>query len=84
MVVIVDARRGLEDDDALLLDFLAAHRIRAIVVATKIDKIGRSRRAAQMARIMSRRPGIDAIPFSSLTGEGVEDLWRAVRAAVED
>jgi GTP-binding protein len=83
VVVIVDARRGLQDDDAALLDFLDEHRVRAILVATKIDKIGRSRRAAQMARIASRRPGAGPIPFSSLTGEGVEDLWRAVRAAVD-
>ncbi len=84
VVVIVDARRGLEDDDVLLLDFLEAHRIRAILVATKIDKIGRSRRAARMAQIAARRPGKTLLPFSSLTGEGVEDLWRAVRAAAAD
>ena len=42
VVLIVDVRRGLEEEEHQLLDFLAALAIPALVLATKIDKLNRS------------------------------------------
>jgi GTP-binding protein len=50
VAVIVDLRRGVEADDAQLLAYLHAHGIRAILVATKADKLAygaRQRRGGQ-------------------------------------
>jgi len=77
VVVLVDVRRGIEADDARLLDFLAAHGRAAVVVATKIDKLGRAARLRALAAIGAQRRG-PPIAFSAVTGEGAAELWRAI------
>lgn len=78
VVVIVDARRGLEPDDQMLLDFLQAHAVPALLVATKVDKLNRSQRQKQLQAIGREAPGLQVIPFSSLSGEGLAPLKEAV------
>jgi GTP-binding protein len=80
VVVLIDARRGLEPDDARLLEFLDANGIASLLVATKIDKLKRSERARALAAAAGARAGIRPIAFSAATGEGVEELWDALRA----
>ena len=46
VVVIVDARRGVGDEDRALLDWLAECGRRAVVVVTKVDKLPKTRRKA--------------------------------------
>ena len=78
VVVLVDVRRGIEADDAQLLDFLAAHRIPALVVVTKSDKLARGPRLERLAAITRQRPGITPIAFSASSGEGAAELWAAI------
>jgi GTP-binding protein len=81
VVLLVDLRRGLEDEERQLLAFLAQAAVPAAVVATKVDKLARGARGRAVAAL---RAGIDpAVPvlgFSARTGEGREALWRVVRA----
>ena len=80
VVVIVDLRRGISEDDAQLIDFLAANAIAAIVVATKADKLGhndRTRRTRELAEELARR-GVSVLVCSSLSGAGVDGVWRAI------
>ena len=92
VVLLVDVRRGLEDDDRELVDFIQSvdHPSRRplglVVGATKLDKLPRA----------SRRPALEAlrktvgspetpssrlrlVGFSSETGEGREELWSTLR-----
>jgi len=82
MVVIIDLRRGVEEDDRVLLDFMNAESIPVVLVATKMDKLPRSareERLKQLARL--RLPGVRAvIGASASTGEGMAELWREVEA----
>ncbi len=81
VVVIVDARRGLEPDDAQLLAFLQHLELKAIVVATKLDKLPPNKQKPAVAAI-ARDAGVRAFGFSSEDGAGREELWRVlVRAA---
>jgi GTP-binding protein len=83
VVVIVDVRRGLEEDEAELLAFLAASGRRAAVVATKVDKLGRGAGAAALAAL--RRdldPALPLVGFSARTGEGRDGLRRVIDAWV--
>jgi GTP-binding protein len=80
VVVIVDARRGLEPDDAQLLDFLAHNALPAYVVATKVDKLPASRQKPAVAAI-AREAGVRAFGFSSEDGTGREPLWRVLTRA---
>jgi len=54
--------------------------VQVLLVATKLDKEPRSARKTALRRLQdvaSRK----ILGFSSITGEGREDLWRALRRA---
>jgi len=77
VVILIDLRRGIAEDDAVLMDYLRAHGIAAIVVATKADKLAfgeRSRMARQLsAKVRDAEHRI--VVTSASTGEGIEQLW---------
>jgi GTP-binding protein len=80
VVVLVDLRRGLEADDRALLDFLHAHQLALILVATKADKLARGERVRR-ARTVEDAAGDRAAPVvvcSAASGDGIGDLWRAI------
>lgn len=74
VLVLVDVRRGLQGDDQQLLDFLAGIGLRAAVIATKVDKLGRGARGAALAAF-GRPGGRPPIAFSALNGEGTDAVW---------
>ncbi len=80
-VVLLDSRHDPSPLDAHMLDLLEDAETPTLLVATKIDKIGKSRRAAQIENIR-RRLGLDhdaeIIPFSAETGEGLRPLWEII------
>jgi GTP-binding protein len=87
VVLLVDARRGVEDDDRELLEFLRAPRqveapvpVETIVVATKIDKVRLADRKL-LLEALRRASGIRAIGFSAETKDGRDELWSRLRAA---
>lgn len=88
VVLLVDVRRGLEDDDAQLLEYLAHVKRRTIVAITKIDKLGKNdrdkgvrsiREAVKKASGEQAKSVVDVIATSSETGEGIDALWAAIR-----
>jgi len=82
LVVLVDARRGPEDEERQLLDFCARAALPAAVVATKLDKLSRGRQQgalAALARTLAL-PDVPVLGFSSHTGDGRDALWKLVRA----
>jgi GTP-binding protein len=90
VMVLVDLRRGVEDDDVELLEFLRETRgeaqpslpaVQGIVVATKIDKVVTSKRKPAV-QAFKKASGVAPIPFSSVSGEGRDELWARVRAAL--
>lgn len=82
VVVIVDIRRGLVEEDARLLDFLAANGREALIVATKLDKLKRSERRPLLTQVTQQAGEVPIIPFSAETGEGAQDLWAEIRRLV--
>ncbi len=77
VVVIVDLRRGIEVDDQMLLDFLDAHGIAALLVATKADKLNRSELTKQLAALRRQTP-LEPHVVSALSGVGIPLLWEAI------
>jgi len=76
VVVLVDARRGPEPDDAELVAFLGRRQgLPVFVAVTKLDKLSLS---AQKPRLMqiARECGVRVIGTSAETGLGREALWR--------
>ncbi|UJR81950.1 ribosome biogenesis GTP-binding protein YihA/YsxC [Sandaracinus amylolyticus] len=80
VVVIVDVRRGLEDDDRQLLEFLDHIRRPAVLVATKLDKLPASQRLLEVAKLKSSA-GRPVVGVSSETGDGRDRLWSRLIAA---
>lgn len=79
VVVLVDLRRGIEKDDLLLLDFLQANEIAALVVCTKSDKLGRGplrERLRAVAAEASAHGAVATVACSAESGEGTDLLWR--------
>ena len=76
-VVIVDIRRGVQDDDLQLLEFLESIGVTPILVATKIDKLPASKRKPAVAALR-RELGRPLIAYSSVTGDGREALWKRI------
>lgn len=74
-VVIIDIRRGVQPDDAQLLEFLESIDVTPILVATKIDKLPASKRKPAVAAFR-RQLNHPVVPYSSVTGEGRDLLWK--------
>ena len=80
VVVIVDVRRGLEDDDAQLIEYLDHLGQRVLVVATKLDKLPASQRMPSLAALRADI-GRPVFGYSAQTGDGRDKLSRALLRA---
>ena len=74
VVVIVDIRRGFEDDDLELIEFVEHVGRVPILVATKLDKLPASQRKPALAT-RTTEVGRAIFGFSSETGDGRDRLW---------
>jgi len=74
VVVIVDVRRGVEEEDAQLLDFLRDIGRPALLVVTKTDKLPANQRKLAVQKC-GRDAGLPVYGFSAVTGDGRDRLW---------
>jgi GTP-binding protein len=79
-VQLIDAKVGATPLDIQAWEYLDSLGSVGDVVATKIDKVGRSKRAGALKRIREdlHLQEAEIIPFSARTGEGIKQLWRAI------
>ena len=81
VLLLVDAR-GVERHDVTTFEWLRALGLRVVVVATKVDKLSRAERRGSLVAIrgsLNVPEGTELIPYSSVTHEGRDELWRAIR-----
>jgi GTP-binding protein len=84
VVLICDARRGPEEEEAQLLEYLRSLDVPAVLVATKLDKLPRTQQLAAAARA-GRTLGLsDVVGYSSVTGDGRDVLWRRLLGLAAD
>lgn len=86
VVQLLDCRRTPNDDDRLMLSWLAGAGAPVIIVFTKIDKIPKTRRPRHIKEAMAAiedltGPDARKVVYSSTTGEGKKELWAAIRDA---
>jgi GTP-binding protein len=77
VVLLVDVRRGPEDEEADLLEFLAGAGVPAMLVATKLDRVKKSQQKLVLARLRERT-GVAVVGTSATTGAGIDRLRAAV------
>lgn len=88
VVLLVDARRGVEEEDRALIEFVMTPGEterpvpELLLVATKIDKVSKSAQLAAVNAVMAPG-GTRAIAWSSVTGQGRADLARRISLALE-
>jgi GTP-binding protein len=85
-VILIDARRGIEDEERQLYEWLGTESVPAQIVFTKVDKLTASARGVLRERARAafrggRRSG-GPLFVSGQTGEGVDGLWAAIFEAV--
>jgi GTP-binding protein len=83
VVLIIDGKVGPTADDVEMLAWLNQAGRRAILVATKLDKLGKAQRAMQLRRIEQKlgQPPRSMVGFSSEIGLGREELWQKLLEA---
>ncbi len=81
IVLLIDARRGVQDEELDFVPWLAERGTPMIVALTKSDKLSKHERPLEAAKakraLELKRP---PIAVSALTGDGIDELWRAVVA----
>ena len=80
VVLLVDARRGVEVEEEDLLEYLAVRRIPVALVATKIDRLKKSERKLVL-EALRRSTGVEVIGTSAEDRTGIDRLCDVVARA---
>ena len=79
VLLLVDIRRGAEDEELDFVPWLAQRETPIVVALTKADKLPKNKRMLEVTR-QKKTLGLTRPPFavSTLDGEGIDTVWRAV------
>jgi GTP-binding protein len=84
LLLIVDARRGLKDDDRGLIAWARNRGRRVHLLLTKSDKLTRNEARQQLRRLVGELDaGVSAQLFSAVNKEGVEEARQALEDLLE-
>lgn len=86
VILLVDSRREPMGSDLEVYEYFAMLGVPCLVVATKVDKLADREREAS-TRVLADAFGLtdsteEVLGFSSSTGEGVAEVWEAIRSVV--
>jgi GTP-binding protein Era len=81
--LVVDAKRGIEEETALILERLSGIGVPRILVLNKVDLVEKPSLLALTGQVHSRVSFEATFMVSALTGDGIADLrkWLAARVA---
>ncbi len=85
VVLLIDIRRGVEEEELDFAPWLAARDVPVVVVITKADKLPKAQRqpvAAAVRKSLALKR--DPVLFSAQDDFGREELWRAIAAAAAE
>jgi GTP-binding protein len=81
-IFILDIRRDPAIEDIDLINWFCFYNIPFAFVLTKIDKLSRSQVAVRkrtIEKLIKMNPCPEMIHFSAKTGEGREQIWKAIK-----
>ena len=84
---LIDMRHAPSKDDLQMINYLIDNEIPFVIVLTKADKLKPTARKERMAALADEIPcfeDIHCIPFSAVTGEGVEEIKSIIEEIRED
>lgn len=85
VLLVVDFRHPPTADDCMMYEWLKYHEIPCCIVATKADKVPRSKwqkHLKQVKTVLEADPADAVIMFSSELGIGREELWKELLQSV--
>jgi GTP-binding protein len=83
-LALVDLNVPPQESDKQLLQFLGAVGRPALIVGTKADKLSGNTLRKSMDAFSAVLPGVEIVPYSARTGVGRDELWKEIRAAVQE
>lgn len=84
---LVDMRHSPTKNDLMMIDFLIESEIPFIIVLTKKDKLKKTQQQKRLEELKKEIPygeDITMIPFSSLNGDGVEEIKDIIEDLAEE
>ena len=84
VVLLVDVRRGPEEEELDFVPWLEARKVPIVVALTKADKLPKNKRMLEVSKA-KKTLALKRDPFavSAQTGDGIDDLWRAIDKLVK-
>ena len=85
VIQLLDIRTGPTDDDILMINMMLERQIPFILVATKTDKLSKTalnNRIDELHKEFFEGTGIEIIPFSSVTRDGKDEVWKRIFNAI--
>jgi GTP-binding protein len=83
-LVLVDVNVPPQESDQQLLEFLTASGRPFLIVGTKSDRLSGNQLRNSLQTLTREFPQARIVPFSAKSAAGHEELWREIRAAVEN
>jgi GTP-binding protein len=79
VLLLIDVRRGVQDEELDFIPWLAERAIPVVVALTKSDKLAKHKRTLEVMKA-KKELGLkrDPIAVSAQTGEGIDLMWRAL------
>jgi ribosome biogenesis GTP-binding protein YsxC/EngB len=84
---LVDMRHPPSQDDLVMINFLIESEIPFVIALTKQDKLSKREQEVRLAALQQEIPYADQItmiPFSSVTGHGVEEIRAVIEECIAD
>ena len=79
---LVDLKTGPSRDDEAMIAYLQEVGIPFVIVATKFDKLNKTNQAKNLKELQDKYFPVPVFPFSSLSGHGVESVWKLIETTV--
>lgn len=86
LLLLIDIRHPPTKDDQSMYEWVTYHGLPVCIVATKSDKLSRSRvpqHVKQIRQTLAAPDSVPVIPFSSETGAGRDELWARILEAAK-
>ncbi len=78
VMLLVDIRRDLGDEERMLIDLMAGSDTRVVLAVTKADKVGFGERMKRASAFTCQSGLKPVIITSAVTGGGMDELWALV------
>jgi GTP-binding protein len=79
VLLLIDIRRGVQEEELDFIPWLAERAIPVVVALTKADKLAKHKRTLEVMKA-KKDLGVkrDPIAVSAQSAEGIDDMWRAL------